>query len=309
MNAAAVTTLSLPSSDGATVFVRCWDGGAPPRAVVVIAHGVSEHGERYDRLGRALASYGYRTYAPDHRGHGRSAVAGRVGDAGPGGWAGILDDLYAVLERARSDAPGVPAFLLGHSMGAIVAQHFIALHGDELTGAVLSGTPTAFLGREELIAAAEGAARGAPDASSQLFLMMFAGFNDPFETVTGFEWLSRDAAEVRKYVDDPLSGNALTNATLADFLPGWAVASSEETRARVPRALPILLLSGEEDPVGDRGAAPRKLAESYRGHGVHDVTLELYPQARHEIFNETNRNDVVRDLAAWLDARTAAAKM
>lgn len=305
MIAVEASTFSLPREPGFDTFVYRWDGPEAPKAVVVIAHGVSEHGARYDRFARALAAADYRVYAPDHRGHGRTAIEGRIGDAGPTGWRRILEDLGAVVERAKAETPGVPAYVLGHSMGAIVVQRFLALDGRSVAGAILSGTPTSFLGHDDLIAAAAAAAQSAPDEPSAMFGAMFAGFNAPFEAVTGFEWLSRDAAEVGAYVADPLSGNPLTNATLADFLPGWALASSEETRASVPRDLPILLISGDRDAAGADGAAPRELAESYRAHGLADVELRLYPEARHEIFNETNRDEVTADVIAWLDTRVA----
>ena len=305
MIAVEASTFTLPREPGFETFVYRWQAVGAPKASIVIAHGVSEHGARYDRLARALAAAGFRVYAPDHRGHGRSAREGRIGDAGAAGWVRIIEDVHAVLECAKAETPDVPAFVLGHSMGAIVVQRFLALHGSDVSGAILSGTPTSFLGHDDLIAAATAAGQSAPQEPSAMFGAMFAGFNAPFEQVTGFEWLSRDAAEVGRYVDDPLSGNPLTNATLADFLPGWALASSEETRARVPRELPILVISGERDAAGSDGAAPRELAAAYRAHGITDVELRLYPGARHEIFNETNRDDVTADLIAWLDARVA----
>ena len=301
MDTIDVTTFDLPARGGGATFVRRWDTGAMrPRAVIVIAHGVSEHGERYDRIARSFAERGFVTYASDHRGHGLTAK-GKLGDAGSEGWEGILDDVGRVLERARADHPGLPAFILGHSMGSIVAQRFIALHAKELAGAILSGTPLK-LADPQLIAAARAAAENEPEQPATLFVSMFSGFNAPFEAVTGFEWLSRDTDEVRKYVDDPMSGNPLTNATLADFLPGWAQASSAENRALVATSLPILIVSGDRDPAGTNGEAPKELADAYRANGSRDVTLRLYAQARHEVFNETNRDEVTNDLIGWLDA-------
>ena len=298
------TTFSVPAKGGGSTFVRRWQmEGTAARAVIVIAHGVSEHSARYDRVARVFAADGFATYASDHRGHGNTAT-GAFGDAGIDGWEGILDDVRVVLERARADHPGVPAFLFGHSMGSMIAQRFIALHAERLAGVILSGTVVK-LDDPAVIAQARALAQSEPEQPAMLFVGMFAGFNAPFGGETGFEWLSRDTVEVRSYVDDPMSGNALTNATLADFLPGWASASSDETRARVPVELPILLVSGERDSAGANGAAPRELAEAYRANGSRDVTLRLYPDARHEILNETNRDEVMRELSAWIGARIA----
>ncbi|MBD5605950.1 MAG: alpha/beta hydrolase [Candidatus Eremiobacteraeota bacterium] len=300
------TTTKLPTSSGSSLFVRTWDAETPARAVVVIAHGVSEHGERYDRIARTFSKAGYRTYASDHRGHGKTAT-GALGDAGANGCSGILDDERALIEHAAAENRGVPLFFLGHSMGSIVAQRIIASHGDKLAGAILSGT-VGKIGDPGLVTLANEAAKGEPNAPSALFGGMFASFNAPFEgtTATGFEWLSRDEAEVRKYVDDPMSGNPLTNATLADFLPGWMEASSDETRAAVPKSLPILIVSGDQDPAGGNGAGPEELATAYRALGITDVTLKLYPQARHEVFNETNRDEVEADVTDWIGRHVEA---
>jgi len=300
------TNFTLTTPGGPPVTVRHWEPDGAVRGVVAIAHGASEHGARYARFARALTAQGYAVYAPDHRGHGETA-AGRPGIAGPDGWNGIVRDVAAVVERARADHPGAPIFLFGHSMGSIVAQRYIQLHGAELAGVVFSGSVFGLPGLEQIIEIATAAAQGeAADRPSELFAQMFAGFNAPFEQRTGFEWLSRDASEVQTYVDDPLCGFPFSNGMLADFLRGWGDAWNIASDGSVPRRLPILIFSGELDPVGNDTQTVRALADRYRALGVQDVELVFYPGARHEMLNETNRDEVQADVVAWLDKHLPA---
>jgi alpha-beta hydrolase superfamily lysophospholipase len=295
------TTFTLTTPGGPPVTVRRWEPEGTVRGVVAVAHGAAEHGARYARFAWALNARGYAVYADDHRGHGDTA-AGRPGIAGPDGWNGIVRDVAAVVERARADHPGVPLFLFGHSMGSIVAQRYLQLHGEALSGVVLSGSVYGLPGLEQIIAIADAGAAGATaEQPSELFVQMFAGFNAPFEQRTGFEWLSRDATEVQKYVDDPLCGFPFSNGMLADFLHGWSDAWNSDNDANVPRALPMLIFSGELDPVGNDTRSVRALADRYRALGLADVELVFYPGARHEMLNETNRDEVERDVADWLD--------
>lgn len=301
---ASVFTITSPG--GPPVTVRRWNPDGAVRGIVAIAHGAAEHGARYERFARALNARGYAVYASDHRGHGGTA-GDRPGSAGSDGWNGTIRDLEAVIERARGEHPGVPAFFFGHSMGSVLAQRFIQLHGTELAGAVLSGALSGLPGLEAIVGIASAAAEGeGADRPSDLFVQMFAGFNAPFEQRTGFEWLSRDAAEVQKYVDDPLCGFPFTNATLADFLRGWGEAWKPENDATVPRDLPVLIFSGALDPVGENTKAVQALADRYRALGLRDVEVAFYPEGRHEMLNELNRDEVERDVVAWFDKHVTA---
>lgn len=265
---------SLTDSDGVTIFGHRWTGSVPARAVVHIAHGLGEHALRYARLARELTAAGYTVYADDHRGHGRTGVAaGGLGPLGPRGMAGTLDALHAVSKFARSQHPDLPFFLLGHSWGSFLAQQFALRWGSELTGLVLSGTTLMV------------PPFPAPDS-----------FNDAFEpTATPSDWLSRDAAEVATYVADPWCGFP------ADFpYDEMAYLAGPPTDA-IPRGLPILVLNGSVDPVGGE-AGGQALVDAYRSLGVKDVSFLSYPDGRHEMFNEINRDQVTADLLTWLAA-------
>ena len=294
------------TSDGLEVVGdRRLPAGAP-RAAVIIVHGMAEHAARYRRFAAELAAHGYAVYAPDLRGHGRTAESDeRLGWAGADGWNAMLRDLARLIELAGERHPGVPVVLFGHSMGSILAQRVAQLAGERLAGLILSGTTGSApkLGAGILAARLLCTLRGGR-APSPLQRVMFAGFNASFAPQpTGFEWLSRDASEVQRYVDDPRCGFTFSNRLLLDMLRGYAEVWKPENERRIPPGLPVLLVSGELDPVGARTTAVTALAARYRALGLGDVQVVFYPGARHEMLNETNRDEVVRDVVGWLDAR------
>jgi alpha-beta hydrolase superfamily lysophospholipase len=276
---------------------------AAPKAAVVIAHGMAEHAARYGRFADALAARGYAVYAPDHRGHGRTAGGDvKLGWAGNDGWNGMLRDLDRLTALVAERHAGAPVVLFGHSMGSVLAQRFAQLHGERLAGLILSGT---FGGAPNIGAGIAAASmlrllRG-DRAPSPLQRTMFAGFNKAFAPQrTGFEWLSRDEAEVQKYADDPRCGFTFSNRLLLDMLRGYAETWKPANERSIPVTLPVLFFSGARDPVGGNTRAVTALAERYRALGLRDVQVMFYPDARHEMLNETNRDEVVRDVVAWL---------
>ncbi len=301
--------LTLRNDAGDEVFVHAWLPAEPARAALVVAHGMAEHGARYARLGQALCARGYAVYAPDQRGHGRTAGADdRLGWAGADGWNGMVRDLELLLGSAREAHPGAPLVLFGHSMGSVLAQRVAQRRGGELAGLILSGTTGAAPGLALALAAARALAFG-PGARkpSPLLEQRFAEFNRPFAREgTGFAWLSRDEAEVRAYVDDPRCGFAFSNRLTLDMLRGYGETWKPANEARLPPELPVLLFAGERDPVGENTAGVRALAARYQALGLRDVRTIFYPGGRHEMLNETNRDEVVRDVLGWLDEHTAA---
>jgi alpha-beta hydrolase superfamily lysophospholipase len=305
--AAPEETFTLDGAGGQRLHVYRWLPTGPTRAVVQIAHGAAEHAARYRRVAADLTAAGYAVYANDHRGHGRTAAEfGRYGVGGPDAWDAMVEDAHRLTEHIRAQHPGLPVVLFGHSMGAMIAQRYLQLHGAELAGAVISGAP----GRElpdldDILVRleAELAAAGR-DAPSETFGSIFATFNEPFAgpDATGLEWLSRDPAEVRAYVDDPWCGELLSNGFVQDMLLGSRRMWSPEEERRVPAGVPVLVFSGDRDPVGEDGDGVRDLVARYERLGVGPITLRLYPEGRHEMLNETNREEVHADLLAWLDA-------
>jgi alpha-beta hydrolase superfamily lysophospholipase len=296
------STLFLDRDDGANIQVYRWAPEQAPRAAIQIAHGLCEHAGRYERLANALTDAGYLVYASDHRGHGTGAAAADLGFfAEADGWRKCLDDLWTVNRRLAADAPGAKIFFLGHSMGSFMGQQFIAEHGEALAGAIFSGSngaPAATLPLGQLLARFERWRLGRRGHSAMLVQLIFGEYNKPFRPArTDFDWLSRDPAEVDKYIADPLCGFPFTTQLAIDLLDALGPIAQGATIARVPKALPLYLFSGARDPVG---ANLQGLIDAYRRAG-RQTTVKIYPDARHETLNETNRDEVTADLVVWLN--------
>ena len=292
----------LRADDGARIDVRHWLIEKSPRAIVQIAHGLAEHSARYARLAGALNAAGYDVYASDHRGHGPGCEPADLGHFGDrDGWAKAVADLWTLNRRIAADAPGAPIVLLGHSMGSLLARQFAAAHSDALAGLVLSGSsgkPPAIATVGRALARAERLRLGRRGKSGLLNAMMFGDFNKPFRPArTPLDWLSRDGAEVDAYLADPLCGFPFTTQLAVDLLDGLAFVSSPKSLATVRKDLPIYVMSGERDPVG---ANIQSLIADLKAAGFVRMASRIYPEARHEIFNEKNREAVTRDLVTWL---------
>lgn len=298
----------VAAPDGARLFVRRWLPDGPPRAIVQIAHGLAEHSLRYQDFALALNRSGIGVYAQDHRGHGKTAAAGELGFfAAKDGWRLVVDDLWTLNRRIAADHPGAPIVLFAHSLGSFMAQGFIAEHGDALAGAILSGSngrPPAIATLGRLFARIERLRLGARGRSAPLKAMWFGEFNKPFRPArTEFDWLSRDPAAVDAYVADPLCGFDFTTQLAIDVLDALPGLQAPATVARISKALPILIVSGARDPVG---VNIQGLIDAYRGAGL-QTSVRLYPEARHELLNETNREEVKADLIGWIDGVLAKA--
>jgi alpha-beta hydrolase superfamily lysophospholipase len=300
----------LLRADGTRVHYRRWLPDGDVRGTVQIVHGASEHSGRYGRLAEALTSRGLAVYAMDLRGHGRTAESSGIGRfGGQGAGAGVddlVEDVHGLQLLIADDHPVVPPVLLGHSMGSIIALASAERDGAGLVGLVLSGPIGAAPQLADTVAALEEAvAAGAGDNA----LDALGAFNQPFEPArTRYDWLSRDPAEVDAYIADPLSGDdmPLTAAYAAGVFRLAVESATPEAIAQLPDDLPVLLLSGRLDPVGGAEAAQvTALAELLRTRGL-PVEQHVYTDARHEVFNEINRDEVTGDLLTWLDQRVGA---
>lgn len=260
-----------------------WDV-AEPRAVVQVAHGLAEHSARYDRFARALNDAGYSVRATDHRGHGAS-IAGTPGDFGVAGFEALIADVAAYGASVRGD---LPLFLFAHSMGSFAAQSVILTRSEQYAGVVLSGS-TAL----DLLAA--GMAQSEEPVGLE-------AFNAGFEHRTGYEWLSRDETEVDRYVADPLCGFDLPDETVPALFGAAGTLADPTALTGIRSDLPLLIVSGSDDPLAGGGQLVDLLGQRYRDAGLVDVTLKLYDGARHEILNEINRDHITADVVAWLDA-------
>ncbi len=296
---------TMKASDGADISVTVWPVDNPV-GVVQIAHGMAEYVDRYDHFARALNEEGYAVYGNDHRGHGRTA--GNEDNTGyfadEDGWHRVVQDMYEVSTMIRNDHPGLPLFLFGHSMGSFLSRNYIALHGQDLQGVVLSGTggDPGLVGKiGAWIAKREKRKKGARARSPRLDKLSFGAFNKAFEpTRTDFDWLSRDPEQVDRYVQDPYCGFVCTAGFFVDLMEGLTLIHRKDTIQAIPQELPILFASGSMDPVGQQTKKVRQVAQSYRDAGVRDVQEKYYEGGRHEILNEINRDQVAADIIQWM---------
>ena len=257
---------------------------ARPRAAVVIAHGAAEHSMRYQRFARALDGAGFEAWSLDHRGHGRSGLLNGpegLGDFGEGGWDALVADIGQLVLRAHAALPGLPVALFGHSMGAAASQQYAPERSQDIAALVLSGSTARELPREG----------EAPPPFEP---------NKAFEPArTPYDWLSRDEAEVDRYIADPWCG--FEKVPFRTPLRGdpFTLADPERLR-RIRPDLPVLLVAGTDDPVNRGMAGLRLLEERWRAAGVRRIDTRYYQGGRHEMLNETNRDEVTRDILAWL---------
>lgn len=282
------TRVDFPSPGGVTVAAYRWDPDGEPRAVARITHGMGEHALRYQPLADALTGRGYVVYAHDHRGHG-ATMTGTPGLVGADGWAELVNDLGRLGAVATHAHPGLKHALIAHSMGSFAAQQYVLDHSADVDALVLTGTAVLDLLEPAL------------DLSQPLDLTMFnAAFQPPR---TEFDWLSRDDTEVDAYLADPFCGFGLDgDAGKAMFIAARRVGDPDAVK-NIREDLPVLVAVGEMDPVNGQLALVHPLVDRLSDAGLNDVTLKVYPGARHEIFNETNRAEVLDDVLGWLEKR------
>jgi alpha-beta hydrolase superfamily lysophospholipase len=273
--------------DGTVISAYRWEPSGAPRGVVQLTHGMGEHLLRYDHLATTLVAAGFLVHGQDHRGHGATAGSEEaLGVLGADGWNSLVDDIDVLVERTHDRMADVPVVLFGHSMGSFAAQQYVLDHSDRIAALALSGT------------AAIDLLEPALDLDAPIDL---SGFNAPFVHRTGYEWLSRDDAQVDAYVADPYCGFGLdVEGGKAMFTRARDVADPDRL-AGIRKDLPIHIMVGDQDPVNGQLALVNAFVERLEAAGLTDVTLRVWGDARHEIFNETNRDEVEADLLAWLD--------
>lgn len=281
----------IEAEDGTQITCYRWVPQAAPTAIVQLVHGMGEHARRYDHLAGALTNAGYVVYGHDQRGYGKTALSGQdLGTIGRAGWHGYIDDIGLVNAKSRHDFADVPVLLIGHSMGSFEVQEYLVDHSDSVDAAVLSGTAAVNLLFAEV------------NFNEPLDL---GAFNAPFAPArTESDWLSRDEEQVDKYIADPLCGSALDPEASEAMYAGGVKVAEPASLARVRKDLPILITVGDADPVNAGMVLVTVLAERLVRAGIEDVTVASYAGARHEVFNETNRDEVIGDLLAWLAKHT-----
>lgn len=294
-------------SDSRVLAYRVWlpRKGVRIIAAVHILHGMAEHGARYDEFAKFLAARSIVVVAQDHRGHGESIENGEKGFfLDSNGWQRVADDAFEISSSIANEFPGIPLFLMGHSMGSFLARTVMVQHPELYDSVIIMGTGAGqgLIGKiGKLIALHEIKKNGPHKPSEKMNNLSFSSYNKKFEpATTGFEWLSRDPEAVKKYVDDPLCGFVCTGEFYNDIIDGIAFANSNANAEKLPKDLPLLIISGTDDPVGGFSKGVRKVYQMYSDCGLADVTLKLVEGARHELLNETDRKDTFQFLLGWI---------
>lgn len=290
------------------VYTRWYDEAAKPKALLAIAHGMAEYIDRYDEFARFMADHGYAVYGNDHLGHGRTAP--RLEDRGyfaaRDGRYCVMNDMRTLCGIARKDFPGIPLILMGHSMGSFIARLFCMNYPAEIEGAIFMGTagknPIGGIG--VVMAGLLAAVKGERHKSAFFDNITFGSNNKAIENPkTAFDWLNTDEAEVQKYIADEDCGYTFTVNGYREIAkmvveinePGWA--------ANIRPGLPVLVISGEGDPVGGLGKGVRETYDGLKQAGLKDLSLKLYPVMRHEILKEKDKALVFGDILAWCDGK------
>lgn len=287
---------TMVDEHGVEVFSRSWPVDSPA-GLVIIAHGASEHSGRYERFATALNAAGFAVVAIDHRGHGRTGTSTGPGIMGPGGGQAVIDDLQQMRLDAVATVPAdTPVFFFGHSMGSLIGLAYLTQHSDGLAGGILCGMAAnvnEVAGMGEML---QGFAGMRDESAAALLAANNAAFDPPR---TPFDWLSRDEAEVDLYIADPLCGdsNPLTFGYFIDLFD--VVAPAAEQLSDI--SCPVLVIAGDQDPAAAMGAHAIALAKALTANEVHNE-CKVYEGARHELLNETNREEVSTDIITWLNS-------
>ena len=298
-----------PSSDGVhQCYAREWLPEGPPRAVVQLIHGVAEYVGRYDAFASWLAGRGFLVVGEDHLGHGRSVEDGNYGYFGPkNGWSLVTRDIRRLRELEGERYPESPYFLLGHSMGSFLARTYLINYPGTVTGAILSGTgqegaATVAMGR--LLCNILCRTKGPESHSDLVHGMALGAYNKQFApNRTSADWISQDEQVVDQYLQDPLCTFQPTVGMYRDMMGGLQYIADPKNLKKMYKTTPIYFFSGDHDPVGQNGKGVQKVAELFRAAGCTDVTVKLYPNGRHEMLNELNKQEVFQDVLSWLEAK------
>lgn len=281
-------TFSYCGTDGTTIQTYRWDPIGSPRAVVQLSHGMGEHALRYNEFARALNTKGIVVYGHDHRNHGATAKSATdLGQLGPGGWSMLVNDIHLLIQLISSENPHIPLIILGHSMGSFAVQQYLLDHSAEVDAVLLTGTTAVDL------------LEPAFDLDQPLKL---SALNVAFQPArTDFDWLTRDEFLVDGYIQDPLCGFGIDVASAKEMFLGGRRLADPGALQQIRSDLPVYISVGDQDPVNGQLKLVEMLVERFRTAGLTNLTVKTYPGARHEILNETNRKDVVKDILIWLE--------
>ncbi|MBT3243659.1 MAG: alpha/beta hydrolase [Bacteroidetes bacterium] len=301
----------LVSSDGINIHVYEWlpDDPHMVKAIIQIAHGMAEHAGRYENFARFLTDNDFAVYANDHRGHGKTAgELENVGFLAPkDGWARVVNDFAQVGKYSKEQHKDKALYIMGHSMGSFIVRNYLTAADTEIQGAIFSGTADdpGMLGKVGiLLTRLMMLFYPAKSPSPFMDKLSFGAFNKAFKpNRTKFDWLSRDDDQVDKYIADPYCGGIFSIGFFKDMLGGILFVSQQKNINKIPLTLPVLIFSGENDPVGDDGKGVKAVYEKFKKAGHTDLNIKLFAEGRHEMLNEINKEEVYHLVLDWLNTR------
>lgn len=308
-----VEKFSQKMADGTEIFVNRWipEEEANIKAVVIFSHGMLEHALRYDRIGSDFANSGYVFSAHDHRGHGKTAynaeangtgIFGKLADKN--GFEKVTSDLAEIIDEAKKDFPGKKIILFAHSFGSFIAQNYIEQHGNEISACILCGTsgPVPKTGFGNFLMKAECLIHGKNYKSKFCQNLAFGSYNKRFKNEKdSISWISKSEANRMMYRNDSWCGGTATVSFFKDLTDGLLKIHKAKNIKKIPSELPVLAIYGSDDPVGNYGKSIEKLLEIYRKNGLKNVSSKIYNGDRHEILNEDDSEQVVKDVFNWIE--------
>lgn len=302
-------TGTYPSSNGTSpITYYVYKPANPPKAILQISHGMCEYIERYEDFANFMAGHDILVCGNDHLGHRRSVSSKEdLGYFAPkDGWTYLPKDLSLLTRRMKEQYPGVPYFLFGHSMGSFIARTYLVQFGDLIDGAIICGTAGAnpVLGAGKALIGAIKAIKGERFRSPFINKIMFGSYNNKYENPrTSEDWLTRDTAIVDEYREDEYCTFIFTTSAFKDLTLLLEYVNSESWFSNVSKVMPLYLISGDMDPVGNWGVGIREIEDKLKAQGLKDFTCKLYPEYRHEILNEVGKEDVYEDILQWIMER------
>ena len=300
----------IEMSDGNKNVFHSWIPEKEIKGCILVSHGMCEHALRYAELAKFMNEEGFALFAEDHRGHGETAKLQKEnGGVGLGylaeknGFFRVTDDILEEAKLVKKRNPEKKLFLLGHSFGSFIAQNFMEKYPAAVDGVILCGSkgPSKIIGFGKFVSSTVCALGGSKKPSNLMTKMSFAFYNKTYPCVrTKSDWLTRDADYVDSYLKDPLCNFKCTGSFFKDLMQGLGTIHKKKNLKAIPKKLPVFLIVGDDDPVGGYSKSVKKLHEIYIKNGMSDTELKIYPKARHELFHETNRDEVMKDTLSWL---------
>jgi alpha-beta hydrolase superfamily lysophospholipase len=298
----------LTMSDGHDVFVNKWyDENEKPRAILQLSHGMAEHIKRYREFAHSLVSKGIFVYGNDHRGHGRTGEkAGLLGFfAEDNGFERAVWDLKEINAFIHKQYPDTPVFIMGHSMGSFLVRRFVQRFQGLVDGVIISGTGgnPGIMGKVgKRLAKSQIRKIGNRTESPLMNNLTFGSYNKRFSnSETEYDWLTRDRNEVQKYIEDPYCGYIATAGFYYDLLSGLNIIHRNNEVNKIEKDLPFFFFSGDQDPVGNNTKGVLAVIQQYKKHGIEKIDYTFYKEGRHEMLNETNRDEVIENIINWLE--------